>query len=262
MRITVIGAGRVASSLAPALSEAGCRIVQVWSRTEASAKRLADAVGAEAVSGDFSAINPAIDIVIVAVRDAVLESVIDSLRPLVLAPIVHTAGSMPGDLADGVLYPLQTFSMERRVDFARVHCFVEAQNAMVEQKLVEICELLTKKENVHRLDSEGRRLLHLAAVFACNFTNHCCTLAGQVLETAGVKFDVLLPLVEETVAKLCELPPSVAQTGPAARHDTNVMQAQAALLDKIGEGSGNPLLAEIYRTMSESIVQTTTINNI
>jgi len=64
------------------------------------------------------------------------------------------------------------------------------------------------------------------------------------------------------VEKLRELPPSVAQTGPAARHDTNVMQAQAALLDKIGEGSGNPLLAEIYRTMSESIVQTTTINNI
>ena len=94
-----------------------------------------------------------------------------------------------------------------------------------------------------------RRRLHLAAVFACNFTNHCCTLADDVLADAGLDFSVLLPLVDETIAKLHQLPPAQAQTGPAIRHDENVLGLQRAML------SDRPDLQEIYSLLSKSIQQ-------
>ncbi|MCR5820762.1 MAG: DUF2520 domain-containing protein [Bacteroidaceae bacterium] len=255
MRITIIGAGRVASSFAPALAASGCSICQVWSRTSVSARQLAALVGAEAISGDFSAVIPDTDLVIVSVKDSVLRDVVDELRVRTHAPIVHTAGSMSGDIADGVLYPLQTFSMERQVDFAHVHFFLEAADKILEQILVGLCGLVTPAENIHLLDSAGRSRLHLAAVFACNFANHCCTLAEQILHSVGVDFDVLLPLVEETAAKLRELPPSVAQTGPAVRGDENIIVSQSTMLDQMCKDGDNTLPADIYRLMSRSIMR-------
>ena len=262
-RVVILGSGNVATSIALALNDK-CEMVQIYSRTLANAQELARKVGCQAIS-DLRNVAPDADVYIISVKDDAIASVVDAV-PDNGALWLHTSGSTPIDVFRekrsryGVLYPMQSFSKERTVYFAEIPTFIEANDDKTKQVIRQLAESVT--QHVIEVSSDDRQYLHLAAVFACNFTNHCCTLAGQVLETAGVKFDVLLPLVEETVTKLRELPPSLAQTGPAARHDTNVMQAQAALLDKIGEGSGNPLLAEIYRTMSESIVQTTTINNI
>ena len=90
------------------------------------------------------------------------------------------------------------------------------------------------------------RYLHLAAVFACNFANHCFTLSAKVLEEKGIDFDVMLPLIDEMVRKVHTVHPKEAQTGPAARGDNNVMEAQMKLLD-------DPAMKEVYRVLSESI---------
>lgn len=102
--------------------------------------------------------------------------------------------------------------------------------------------------NVHFLPSDKRRLLHLAAVFACNFTNHLYTLAGDILDEAELPFDVLLPLIDETAAKIHELTPYEAQTGPAVRFDENVIQKHLDLLD-------DPRKKDLYLRLSQSIHQ-------
>ena len=198
------------------------------------------------------------DIYIIAVKDSALQEVIQHLTDRLQtstpsfrrgqgeAPLlVHTAGSMPLSVFDGydchagVLYPMQTFSMDREVNFREIPLFIEGADPRIRA----VAESLSA--HVYELSTADRKYLHLAAVFACNFANHCYTLAADVLARKGLPFDVMLPLVDETARKVHELHPTDAQTGPAARGDQNVMAAQSALLDG--------RLQAIYNLMSESI---------
>lgn len=253
MRIVFIGAGRLATNLAPALSAASHQIVQVFSRSMQSAVALAGIVGAEAVDS-LAAVTDEADVFIFSVTDTALPQLAAQLcRGREKCIFLHTAGSVPlsvfaqGVNSYGVLYPMQTFSKERRVDFKRLTFFIEGND---ERALAVARTLAASVSNsVVELSSEDRRHLHLAAVFACNFANHCYELSAEILERHGLTFDVMLPLIEETAAKVHGLSPREAQTGPAVRFDESVMQAQLQLL------CDQPRLAEVYEVMSKSIHQ-------
>lgn len=245
MRIVILGAGRVATHMAKVLHKNGHKIDAVWSRTMESAQRLARVVDSSPVN-DISVLPTDADAYIIAVKDSALQEVIAKVtKGRETRLFLHTAGSMPLSVFDGytenggVFYPMQTFSMEREVDFRAIPLFIEGADARIRQLAESI------SEHVYELSSDDRKYLHLAAVFACNFANHCYTLAAEVLEKKGLPFDVMLPLVDETARKVHELHPKEAQTGPAIRGDKNVMAAQAALLDS--------RMQAIYNLMSESI---------
>ncbi len=163
---------------------------------------------------------------------------------------LHTAGSVPMDIFRGyarrygVLYPLQTFSKKRPVDFRNVPCFIEADSAQSEQRLRTLAEKISS--DVRLLSSEKRRYLHLAAVFACNFTNHMYVLADRILSEQGIDPAVLLPLIDETATKIHTLSPADAQTGPAVRYDCNVIEQQSAMLT-------DPVVRELYELISKNI---------
>lgn len=257
MKVAIIGAGRVAWNLAPALQQSGVEVVEVWSKSRSSAEALARRLGCPFMWGALDVVTCEADLYVIAVKDAVLPDVIRQLHPgRERALMAHTAGSMPlalfadaGHERGGVFYPMQTFSKERAADFSQVHFFIEATQREDEASLMSLALSLNNNEDfVHRSTSATRRQLHLAAVFACNFTNHCCALADGLLTDAGLDFQVLLPLVEETVAKLHQLPPAEAQTGPAARRDENVMGLQRAML------ANRPDLQRIYTLLSSSIM--------
>lgn len=251
MRIVFIGAGRLATHLALALKKAGHDIVQVYSRTMDSAKNLADRVDAVPLT-DSSAVLVWADAFIFAVSDSALQDLTEKIcKEREDAVMIHTAGSMPMDVFQGkckhygVLYPMQTFSKERPVDFAEIHCFVEYNDATSEKAIKKLA--CSVSNHVHELSTEERRYLHLAAVFACNFANHCYALSAEILEQHGLSFDIMLPLVQETASKVRHLSPKKAQTGPAVRFDVNVINRQMELL---GEST---TMSEIYKLMSESI---------
>ncbi len=250
MDIVFVGAGRVATHLAKAMSKGGHRVLAVYSRTLASASSLAEAVGC-AATDRIEALPKQADAYILSVKDSALPDVISSLQKGREQQVfLHTAGSMPmtifGSQAHcGVLYPMQTFSKEKAVDFSRVHLFIEASDQPTLALSREIAESLSP--HVHELSSDERRYLHLAAVFACNFANHCYALSAQILEAHGLPFEAMLPLIEETAQKVETLHPRDAQTGPAVRRDANVMERQKALL------ADHPLMQQIYDIMSKSI---------
>ena len=257
MRIVLIGAGRLAAHLAPALRQAGHELLQVFSRTEASAGALAELTGAEAVTSLSDVVIDA-DVYVCAVKDAVLPALLPSLcKGREEALFLHTAGSMPMSVFQdharhyGVLYPMQTFSKERRLDFSRIPVFIEADSAAT----LSVVERLARSvsSTVRVLSSADRRHLHLSAVFACNFVNHCYQLAGDLLAQHDIPFETLLPLIDETAAKVHDLSPREAQTGPAVRYDENVIRMQADML------SGLP--KDLYLLMSDSIHQSQTSNS-
>lgn len=253
MRITLIGAGRVATHLGRALRDAGHEVGQVYSHTLAHAEPLAKVLGAEAIN-DLSNLRVGSDIYLFCLKDAVLEQVasecLTALRSqeATCCPLfAHTGGSMSLDVLPterrAVLWPMQTFSMDRDVDWQQVHVFTEATSD--EALLREMLDGITP--HVHSVSAPQRQRLHLASVFACNFSNHMYTLSARLLEEIGVGFDALLPLVDETVRKVHQLSPREAQTGPAVRGDENVMRKHLDALQ------GDPLLQQIYQTISKSI---------
>lgn len=251
MRIVMIGAGNVGTNLGRALQAAGHDIIQVYSRTQESAQTLAMKIGGAATT-DLSSLSKDADLYVLAIKDSVLCDVIPQVcKGREQKVFVHTAGSMPMEsfkgmaLHYGVFYPMQTFSKEREVDFHEVPCFVEANDDYAAKVIAGMSEGLTDK--VYPLSSADRKYLHLSAVFACNFVNHCYAMAGDILQKRGIPFDVLLPLIDETALKVHFMSPAQAQTGPAMRYDENVIRAQSMML------RDNPLLKDIYERMSISI---------
>lgn len=244
-----IGAGRVATRMAVAMVGAGIKIVQVYSRTYAHAIKLSQLTGTAACT-DLSAIQTDCDIYIIAVPDAALVSVVRELN-LTNAFVVHTSGTMSMAVLDrfphyGVFYPLQTMTEEHAVDFSVVPMLIEADSAVNEEKLAQLAKTL--KSEVYYVNSEKRRQAHLAAVFACNFTNHMYHISSDILQQAELPFEMLLPLIRETAQKIENDMPAHIQTGPAVRNDSNVMQTHAEML-------GNPVYKEIYQLISKSIGQ-------
>lgn len=251
MDITLIGAGNLATNLGKALLKAGHNIVQVYSRTEESATTLARILDAEPVCS-ISDVDDTASVYIIAVKDSALASLLPSLCMNRGDKIfLHTAGSMNINVFDGmarnygVFYPMQTFSKEREVDFSVIPCFIEGSDDAVSSVAKELAH--TVSDHVYDLSSDGRRVLHLAAVFASNFVNHCFSISSELLSGCGIPFDVMYPLIDEVVAKARLMRPVEAQTGPAVRYDVNVISRQAEML------SSEPLLRDIYEDMSRSI---------
>lgn len=250
MRIVLIGAGNLATNLGKALFHAGHEIVQVWSRTEESARALADVLKCASTT-DLKEVEHTADVFIISVKDSVLSSIASSLKEGREGQLfVHTAGSMPMDTLPferrGVFYPMQTFSKSKEVDFSVIPCFIEAKREGDLQLLKTLA--LTISDTVYELDSENRKYLHLSAVFCCNFANHCYSLGAELLKKHGdIPFSVMLPLIDETASKLYSMSPREAQTGPAVRWDTNVIEKHLQLL------ADTPDMQKIYELMSKSI---------
>lgn len=229
MRVVLIGRGRLATNLLPTLQQAGHEVSSINSRTLENLPEEAD-------------------VFIIAVKDSALQEVISrATKGRGQQLFVHTAGSMPMSLFEGytnrfgVFYPMQTFSKERLVSFADIPVFIEGDNAVLRP----LAESIT--HSVYELSSADRKYLHLSAVFASNFVNHCYALSAELLEKHGIPFSVMLPLIDETALKVHQLHPLEAQTGPAVRYDENVIRMQSSML------ADSPLLQEIYNLLSVSI---------
>lgn len=255
MNIAIIGAGNVAWHLAQALQAAGNTVSAIYSRTPAHREALTRLLPqAHALTSlDFQ--QTSADIVLVAVPDAALAGVAAALQVKVGTIVAHTSGSVPMGVLNsvagakpGVFYPLQTFSKSKPVDFALVPLLVEAQEAESLQQLEQLAHSITPK--VQRVTSEARKQLHLAAVFACNFTNHLLGISQQLLQEADLPLELLQPLVQETIAKAMQQHPYTVQTGPAVRHDENVIQEHLHMLQQ------HPRQQALYRLLTQSIQAT------
>ena len=249
MNAVMIGAGNVATNMARALVKAGINVPQVYSHTLVHAAELAQAIGATATDR-LADIASNADIYIISVKDDAIGEVVAAI-PDNGKLWVHTSGSVPMTVFAGlrkhygVFYPMQSFSKQIPTDFAEVPFFIEANEEETARTVERLAGRLSHR--TFRASSEQRRRLHIAAVFACNFANHMWTLANDVLDEAGLPFDVMLPLISTTVEKLKLLSPAESQTGPAMRRDSRVMQSHIGMLDHEKQ--------QIYKILSNDIIR-------
>ena len=248
--ISFAGAGRVASALCKRISGAGFKIDLIASPSEERGRKLANECKAS-WSPDLS-FPLSTDIVIVAVPDHMLRTVLEDTRCGPETLIVHTAGSYGIDIFPdrinhkGVFYPLQTFSAGREVDFKGLPFLLESSDRQSSDILADLVAAVGGRS--YFVNTDQRILVHLAAVFICNFSNHMLTLGKQISGKAGVPFDIFYPLLQETTSKAMDLGPEKSQTGPALRNDRNTIEKHLELL------SFSPELRKMYNEISMSII--------
>lgn len=248
-KISIIGAGNVAWHLAKALDAAGHTLFEVYSRNSNHAAQLAQPYRAFAVN-ELRLLKDDIDILLVCVSDDGIKEVAEQLKHRKFL-IAHTGGAVDMSVLEGtsayygVFYPLQTLSAGKPVNFFDVPLCIEGNNKAAEMQLKALADTISN--NVQYITTEQRRYLHLAAVFANNFSNAMYVSAAKILEAQGLDFKLLRPLIKETAEKIQALSPQTAQTGPAKRHDTTTLQKH---LDLLPNGSDEE---KIYKQLSEII---------
>jgi predicted short-subunit dehydrogenase-like oxidoreductase (DUF2520 family) len=251
MRITIIGSGNVATHMAAAFKNAGHSIVQVYSRDQQHAALLAYHVKAEPID-TLDAIKPGTDLFLIALKDDVIGDIAQKLAKYGKL-IVHTSGATSLEELQrytphaGVFYPLQTFSKTRELDFRSVPLCIEGATEEITKRLENLAR--TVSNNVYRVDSAQRKILHLAAIFACNFPNYLYYASGELLRGHNLDFNLLRPLILETAAKVQQYVPEDVQTGPAIRNDEKTMSAHLELLTQ------NPDLQQVYELLSQLIIK-------
>ena len=254
-RLVLLGAGNVATHLGRALvasASSAVRLTQIYSPGGRSARALAEELG-ERISavGSLEELDLDADWYIFAVPDDALIPLAKELAGQVRGLWVHTSGSTSlEDLAEvhrpaGVLYPLQTFSKGKVLDFSEVPLYVEGTDSEAEGRILRLGELLSR--SVARATSQQRLVLHLGAVFACNFSNHLIAVAEELLTRHGLPEKALLPLIDEMTAKLHTLPAREAQTGPARRGDERTLRRHERFL------ASEPELEHLYSLLSRQI---------
>ena len=252
MKIALIGAGNVASTLGNTLKRKNTDIVYVWSHTEEHAYALAKDIGCP-YGTDLTKVPTNVDVYLICVKDDALPAVSSQLPDSPNILYVHTAGNQSLQLLEspqrhlwGVLYPLQTFNKERKdADLSHTPLFLEANNEESMEKVKYLAGLVS--DNIFLLSTEKRKYLHLAGVFSNNFTNYLHILSEELLQEIDVPFSVMLPIIEEQTRKLHDLNPIQAQTGPARRGDISIVEEEGQLLC-------DPIKKNIYNILSENIL--------
>lgn len=250
-RVVFIGCGNLSTHLSKALmNEGGCSIVQLYSRTVQSASTLSARLGDVPYTNEITELFEA-DLYICALKDSVIEEVLEKADIIRGKRIVHTAGSVSAEMLSrftdeyGVFYPLQSFSKNKEVDFKKIPFFIEASSQTFREDLVTLATHISDKS--YLLDSEKRKQIHLAAVFVSNFVNHLYAVGEKMMVEAGVPFEALLPLIEEVTEKVHTMSPVLAQTGPAVRRDKNVLSMHEAMLEE------HPDWLQLYKQLTQSI---------
>lgn len=253
--VSFIGSGNLAWHLAPALDNAGFVVKEVHSQNPKHAANLTDQLYQAEVKATLDFSTSASSIFIIATSDDAIEAIAQEIILPEDAFLLHTSGSQPLSILQfaatiniGVFYPLQTFTKTKKVDFKDTPIFIESNNAETELVLMHLAKAISNK--VSKIGSEERKALHVAAVFASNFTNHMLTLSKKILEQNGLNFDLLKPLISETIHKSLTVGPENAQTGPARRGDLEILDKHIAFLQE------EETLTEIYKLVSQNILDT------
>lgn len=250
--IAIIGSGNLAWHLAPELENVGQRIVEIYSRNIKNARSLQKRLYNAEINPSLDFSDSEAEIFIICISDDAIEEAAQEIALPENAIIVHTSGSQSisklGFAATehiGVFYPLQTFTKSKRISFEDIPILIEAENSHTTKVLKKLGKSISKK--VLSVSSKDRMAIHVAAVIACNFTNHLFEVAEKILKNQGFDFELIKPLIAETINKSLDLGPENSQTGPAARGDFETLDKHMEFL----KGSKHK---DVYKLLTELIL--------
>lgn len=251
--VSFVGSGNLAWHLAPALDNTDFAVREVYSQNPQHAAVLVERLYQASVRPTLDFSDSTSRIFVLAVTDDSIQTVVQEIILPENSILVHTSGSQPLSVLQyaatpniGVYYPLQTFSKSRKVNFEEIPIFIESEELETQKILMNMANAISKK--VYVISSENRKALHVAAVFASNFTNHMLTVSKEIAKKNKLDFDLLKPLIAETINKSLTLGPENSQTGPAKRGDLEILDKHLEFL------SENEPVAELYKLISQHII--------
>ena len=245
--ITLIGSGNLATHLGLTLKKQGFIITQVFSRKKNNALQLAKKLNSEYTDNINHLISS--DLMILCIKDDAIKSILTKIKT---ENIIHTSGTLNINIFQkkfknyGIIYPLQTFKKNIKTNFSNVPICIEANNIEFQKKLIKLSNKISNK--VYEINSSQRKKIHLAAVFACNFSNHMYAIAEEILKEDNIDKSILLPLIKETAKKVEKKNAKEMQTGPAIRKDTETIKEHLNSLNNLS-------YKKIYKLISSNIQQ-------
>ncbi len=252
-KVAILGTGNLAWHLAPALEDAGHTVTEIYSRESRKAESLTARLYTAEPKTDLDFSDSEAEIFIMALADSAIPNIAEELILPDESILVHTSGAVSLDILGyssasytGIFYPLQTFTRDREIDFREVPFLLESEDETSLQKLKRLAKSLSNVS--YTVKTKDRKALHVAAVFASNFSNHMLRIAEEIMGRQGLEFEMLKPLIIETISKSLELGAKKSQTGPAVREDMNTLDAHYQFLQY------NEQLAEIYKLISQDII--------
>jgi predicted short-subunit dehydrogenase-like oxidoreductase (DUF2520 family) len=252
-QVSIIGSGNLAWHLAPALDNSDFQVQEIYSRNPSHAAMLVERLYEADVKASLDFSTSSSRVFIIATSDDAIEQVVQEIILPEDAILIHTSGSQPLTILGyaatqnlGVLYPLQTFSKDKKVEFNDVPVFIESANGTTEKVLRAMGSALSS--NVVNINSFERKALHVAAIFASNFTNHMLLVAQDIMKEHSLIYDWLKPLIAEMINKSLTIGPENAQTGPARRGDLEILDKHLEFLHD------DPPAAELYKVISQHII--------
>ena len=252
-KIAIIGAGNVAWHLAPALENAGHEVLEVYARSRTGAEQITSRLYSATVKEDLDFSESNSNLFIISVTDGAIGEIANEIILPEGSLLVHTSGAAGLDLLNyssasysGVLYPLQSFTKGTKMDLAEVPFLIESEDQEVTRNLKMLVKSL--KATSYSIRSKDRLAIHVAAVFASNFSNHMLRIAEEIMQRQGLDYEMLKPLVIESISKSLQIGAKKAQTGPAIREDYETLEEHHQFLNY------NEEIAEIYRLISQDII--------
>jgi predicted short-subunit dehydrogenase-like oxidoreductase (DUF2520 family) len=254
IKVVCIGAGKLANQLMPALETADCEVVQVYNRSATPAVTLAAKLKAATSTASISEIRTDADLYFLAVSDDAISIVADQLLTILPSSAigVHCSGSLGLEVLPfqrkAAFYPLQSFSVDHETSWRWIPLIITTTDETIWTILDEIAGMIST--SVYRMTDEQKSVLHVAAVFTNNFSNHMLTLAENICLKHHLPFEMLKPLILETFSKAILTGPRDNQTGPAVRGDQKTIEKHLALI------KDEPHLTAIYEAITASIAHT------
>jgi predicted short-subunit dehydrogenase-like oxidoreductase (DUF2520 family) len=245
LKVVIIGSGNLAYHLIKAFADSTTvAVIQVVARQKNTSIPYLDP---NKITDQYTSIAEA-DLYIIAVSDDAIAAVSSQL-PFKNRLVVHTSGTAAMNTLDsknrrGVVYPLQTFTKNKAVDFKQIPIGLESEKESDYEILHKIAASIS--DCMYNINSQQRKIIHVSAVFVNNFVNHLYQIGQDLCMENEIPFDILKPLITETANKVMFLSPQAAQTGPAKRKDIHTIEAHLNLLKE--ENQKN-----IYKILTQSI---------
>ncbi|WP_422361671.1 Rossmann-like and DUF2520 domain-containing protein [Reichenbachiella sp.] len=248
--VSIIGTGRVAISLIHELRTKGVKVNEIYGRSLAQAKKLSDHTPGTSATGSLDFSNSRSRVLIIAISDDAISHISEKILCSKDQIIAHTSGTVSLNVLkhshSGIFYPLQTFTTGKMVDFEEVPILIDGKNEIAIDQLTKLGNVLSS--NVKIASEAERKQLHVAAVFASNFTNRMLSAAEDILKDSSIDLKTLEPLILESIRNALDSGPDNALTGPAKRGDTETIEKHLNLL------KDKKQLQSIYGKITELII--------
>lgn len=256
LRLGFIGAGTVGTALAVRLSSKDYRVIAVSSRSQTSARKLAQAVSGCHALNSNQAVADTAELIFITTPDDAIASVASEIQWHRGQSVVHCSGALSTDILEsakklgvqvGAFHPLQTFaSVKQAIENIPGSTFaVEA-----EEPLLSILKDMATTLDGHwiELKANDKVVYHAAAVIACNYLVTLVKLATDLWQSFNIPqsqaAQALLPLIRGTIHNIDTVGIPQCLTGPIARGDIETIKKHLDALQKVA-----PALLSTYQEL-------------